>query len=1159
MRVFFIFGLLTSNQGSENAGKFLAVDTDGSIKYEDAPEAAQLEARVETLEGQMNDLILDSTSTVNYIDLDQTVIIDNTYINASGEPSYSAEWKYYKVPVENALTVTYKCYQGGQQALPMVAFYNSTTISSGTYISGDNNGGTIRNDYITNTVDVPEGTKCIVFNTKFAVGGTPEGTGLVGVRGVIPEMQDEINNIISELEQLAGKSVKEGLRIAVTGDSISTSTVSRAPEIEITEEDIGVQLGGWLTTYDFQRHGDPYTIAGVTYTSADIGKYITFVPTAADVGKTVGNESIYNGVGTKVWWEWFQDLGVDTINGTYSSGSMDSHEASVERLKTAHGWHDQQIRRLGKRIPGTMQRQAPDIILMYRGCNDMTHSPYAKLTANYFSGLNWTYPDTDVIASGYGFKEACSVWVKKLRKVYPRAQIVFCTQNGWKRINYSHFPVNNGDYTQPQFNAAIREIADFFGCETVDFDKDGITYENMYPTYISDSSVIPTHPNNLGHATMGVKAIKDLDAKLDLFNFTPLMLNGLVDHHIIANLTNATISNTSMVYTGESFTATLTPEGAYAIGSATITMGGVDITSTAWNSSTNTISIASVNGDVIITNTVVIPEQVNLTKTFTNVTCDVEGDKLAKNQAASIKLTADNGYYLGTVAVTMGGVDITDSCYSFRANNAFVNIANVTDDVTITASGIYFNSAYKAVQYISGVANQSVNTGLQPADIGRNVTKFEIATRSSSTGYGVWADIFCNDDGNNFSSGASSQTGLVPVAGTTYNVELSDVNQQTSYLKIYAGDDDNLTTVLGQASRASLASTTYFGLLGFAYGASAAYSCLNHKFYYSRMYDTSNQLSHYYIPVRMLTTDEKGLYDLIGNKFLPFTAYDAPYATHDVTQTLTNVTSSYTSNKVLEGTSFDVVLTADAGYMIDSVTVTMGVTDVTAESYTYYANGATIHLDSVTDDVTIIASATLVSADYVILKELQGQERSVISTGLNANSSGLKTAIVRFYSISPLHNKGFGCYGKIFCNEYMDPVSDRIEFCVGNPANSGMSTEVEAEQDKGYIAKMNNIHQGLSTLEMFAGTDLTMTTRLGDQASRDSSSTTVAFGLLGFIGAGAEADYSCNNQTFQEAWMYDSSDTLVRHYVPAQRVSDSAYGVYDLVNNTFTGFTNLAA
>ena len=41
---------LSSNLGSENADKFLAVASDGSLKFEDAPEAAQLEARVEVVE-----------------------------------------------------------------------------------------------------------------------------------------------------------------------------------------------------------------------------------------------------------------------------------------------------------------------------------------------------------------------------------------------------------------------------------------------------------------------------------------------------------------------------------------------------------------------------------------------------------------------------------------------------------------------------------------------------------------------------------------------------------------------------------------------------------------------------------------------------------------------------------------------------------------------------------------------------------------------------------------------------------------------------------------------------------------------------------------------------------------------------------------------------
>lgn len=55
------------------------------------------------------------------------------------------------------------------------------------------------------------------------------------------------------------------------------------------------------------------------------------------------------------------------------------------------------------------------------------------------------------------------------------------------------------------------------------------------------------------------------------------------------------------VYDGTSFSHLLTANTGYSITSVTITMGNVDITSTAYNSSTGQITIASVTGDVVIT------------------------------------------------------------------------------------------------------------------------------------------------------------------------------------------------------------------------------------------------------------------------------------------------------------------------------------------------------------------------------------------------------------------------------------------------------------------------------------------------------------------------------------------------------------------------------
>ena len=62
----------------------------------------------------------------------------------------------------------------------------------------------------------------------------------------------------------------------------------------------------------------------------------------------------------------------------------------------------------------------------------------------------------------------------------------------------------------PDLNNCIRKIADYMGCGLMELDKDGITWENMYPTYVDDSAVTPTHPNARGQRVMGERAAADL-------------------------------------------------------------------------------------------------------------------------------------------------------------------------------------------------------------------------------------------------------------------------------------------------------------------------------------------------------------------------------------------------------------------------------------------------------------------------------------------------------------------------------------------------------------------------------------------------------------------------------------------------------------------------
>ena len=303
----------------------------------------------------------------------------------------------------------------------------------------------------------------------------------------------------------------KGKNIAIIGDSISTNgnwsythTTGNVPEIVIEEEDIGVELSAYPTYYDIG-----VTVGGHEITASDVGTELTFTPVSGDKGKIIGKPDNANSASVDVWWEVCANrLGFNPICVSWSGASLSSHEGDSNTYKTSYAWHPAQIRKCGIRTPGSMTRTAPDMVIIYRGTNDFSHSPYAKLTDDYF-GYPWAYPDTDVIDGGYGVKEALCLTVKKLREAYPEAIIVLCTCNFFKRIHYSSYPVNNGQYTENQLNNAIREVAEWLGCRLIEFDKDGLTFENASSEYYQDATA-HTHPTTLGHRFLANRAMRDL-------------------------------------------------------------------------------------------------------------------------------------------------------------------------------------------------------------------------------------------------------------------------------------------------------------------------------------------------------------------------------------------------------------------------------------------------------------------------------------------------------------------------------------------------------------------------------------------------------------------------------------------------------------------------
>lgn len=134
---------------------------------------------------------------------------------------------------------------------------------------------------------------------------------------------------------------------------------------------------------------------------------------------------------------------------------------------------------------------------------------------------------------------------------------------------------------------------------------------------------------------------------------------------------------------GESFNATLTPAENHAISAVTVTMGGVDITSTAYSADTHVITIGSVTGNLIITASADVITY-SVTQNLTNVTSTYSDTTVESLASFTATLTAADSYTMGDVTVTMGGADITTTAYT--ADTGTISIDSVTGNLIITAT-----------------------------------------------------------------------------------------------------------------------------------------------------------------------------------------------------------------------------------------------------------------------------------------------------------------------------------------------------------------------------------------------------------------------------------------------------------------------------------------
>lgn len=184
--------------------------------------------------------------------------------------------------------------------------------------------------------------------------------------------------------------------------------------------------------------------------------------------------------------------------------------------------------------------------------------------------------------------------------------------------------------------------------------------------------------------------------------------NELKKYTITTNYSESGIpSKTTTVNSGESYSATIEIPSNFAFNSATVKMGGRDITSTALSG--KRVTINKVTDNVVIT--VNVNQTFQIIKTTRGVTLSNTTSVIAKGSSYECTVTPTSGYNAVTITVRQGSSTGTDVTGKYVSGNK-INIPSVTFDVYITANG-YTLSNYDVVNNLTNCTTSNNATTVE--------------------------------------------------------------------------------------------------------------------------------------------------------------------------------------------------------------------------------------------------------------------------------------------------------------------------------------------------------------------------------------------------------------------------------------------------------------
>ena len=491
--------------------------------------------------------------------------------------------------------------------------------------------------------------------------------------------------------------------------------------------------------------------------------------------------------------------------------------------------------------------------------------------------------------------------------------------------------------------------------------------------------------------------------------------SGVTTYTVTKNLTNCkTSNNATSINSGSAYTTTITANSGYTVNTITVTMGGVNVTNSVVSSAN--ISISNVTGNIVITASAVTTTNYNVTRNLSNCSCSNSTSSIESGSSYSATIIANDGYTMSSITVTMGGVDVTSTVVSGNR----ISISNVTGNIVITASATKINysitrnlsncscsnSASNITSGSSYLATITANSGCEISSITVTIGEVDVTSTvvsgnsiniSSVTGDVIVTAVAISNINNDIAILGNNIS--IPGGRGTIN------SYENGTLEINTTNGDRVAFIINNLNLKD--NSVYKLSCSFDQENSTCFESINSGEVYTggiKFQKTDitnyNDISFTFNTYNWSTASNPSISCAIhGTSLLGIGIFKNMKITkigelekYTITNELTNVTNNNNLTEIVENQKYTATITANSGYVVDTITVTMDGTDITSQ----VVSGNSINIANVTGNIVITATASITTSTttYTVTNNLTNCSNNNSNTTVNANYSYLATISV---------------------------------------------------------------------------------------------------------------------------------------------------------------------